>query len=145
MKKGFTKSLVLICVLTTMSASTAFATVTRSIEYQQKQNVEQIRQQNDALKQQNSYLMQQNEILRQQTEALKQSQVNVHPIQNYTTAPVVTPIYTQSAVYYSAPAPVYYPPATVYSPGPWYGGLAAGYMLGHWSSPRWGHGCCHWR
>ena len=137
MKKVLVKCLVLTCVLTTMSVSTAFAGVSQSSVYQQQQ-VEQIRQQNEALKQQNGYLMQQTEILRQQTEALKQSQMNTHPVQAYAPSPVY---------YAPAPAPVYYAQSQVYSPGPWYGGMAAGYMLGQFSgygrgcSRGWGRGC----
>lgn len=122
MKKGLVRYLVLTYVLTTMAVSTAFADVNQSNIYQQQQ-LEQICQQNEALKQQTGYLMQQTEMLRQQTEALKQSQA-----------------YASYPVYY-APAPIYYAPSKVYSPGPWYGGLAAGYILGHWSGCGrcWGH------
>lgn len=141
MKKDLVKCLVLTFVLTTMTVSTAFANVNQSSAYQQQQ-LEQIRQQNEALKQQNSYLMQQTEILKQQTEALKQSQTVVHPIQAC--------VSTQSPVYYApAPTQVYYTQAPVYPPGPWYGGVAAGYVLGQCFGPRyhcgWGHGCGHWR
>lgn len=148
MKKILVKGLVLTFVLTTMTVSTAFAASNQSSAYQQQQ-LEQIRQQNEALKQQNSYLMQQTEMLKQQAEALKQGQVynqppvNVHPVQSY----VATPTYTQSAVYYTQPVQAYYTPAPVYSPGPWYGGVAAGYILGQCFGPRyrcgWGHRWCH--
>lgn len=131
MKKGLVRYLILTCVLTTMAVSTAFADVSKSNVYQQQ--LEQIRQQNEALKQQNGYLIQQTEILRQQTEALKQSQT-YNQTQTYASYPV-----------YYASAPVYYAPNQVYSPAPWYGGLAAGYILGHWSGCGrcWGHRWCH--
>lgn len=135
MKKKLAKGLILTCVFTAMTVSTAFASVNQSNTYQQ--------QQLDQIKQQNQILMQQNEYLKQQTDALKQNQVqgSVHAVQAYAPAPV----YAQSPMYYAPPAQVYYTPSPVYSPGPWYGGLAAGYILGncgHW----WGRGCCrHWR
>lgn len=126
MKKGLLKGIVLTCVLTTMTVSTAFASVSQASSYQQ---------QVEAIKQQNQLLMQQNEYLRQQAEALKQnqgySQAYSQPTQVYMPAPV----YVQSPVYVHTP---------VYNPAPWYGGLAAGYILGNWG--RCGHwGCHHWR
>lgn len=127
MKKGLLKRIFLTCVLTTMSVSTAFASVSQSSSYQQ---------QIDAIKQQNQILMQQNEYLRQQTEALKQNQgynqTYSQPAQVY----VPSPVYVQTPVYVHA-----------YNPAPWYGGLAAGYILGNWTGySHWGHGCCHrWR
>lgn len=140
MKKGFVKYLVLTFVLSVVTVSTAFAGTNQTSAYQQQQ-LEQMRQQNEALNQQNEYLKQQTEILKQQTEALKQTQVqgSVHTVQTYSP----TQVYAPCPVYYTPPAQVYYAPAQVYSPGPWYGGLAAGYILGqgfrcgHW----WGGGC----
>lgn len=134
MKKGLVKFLVLTFVLTTMSVSGAFAASIQAGTYQ-KQQLELIRQQNEALKQQNEYL-------KQQTEALKQNQAPMsgQAVQTYAPAPVYAP---SPAVYY-APAPVYYSRPS-YAPGPWYGGLAAGYILGNWGrcGRGWGHGYRH--
>lgn len=120
MKKIFVKCMALACLLTPIAP--AFA------------NTQQ---------QQIDLLQQQNTLLQQQLNALKQNQTTVQtvPVQGqvyYQPAPM----YTQATVY---PTPVYvqYVHPT-YTPGPWYGGLAAGYVLGSFSRSCWRHGCHHY-
>lgn len=130
MKKVLVKCLVLTCLLTPMNVSKVFASVSQS--YQQQQ-LELIRQQNEALKQQTDYLRQQVDALKQ-NQTTVQGQVYYQPAPVYTQPPVyTTPMYVQTPVYYHQ----------AYNPGPWYGGLAAGYILGNWSrcGHWWGGGC----
>lgn len=122
MKKSLVKYLVLICALTTMTVSTAFAGVNQSSAYQQQQ-FEQIRQQNDALIQQNEYLKQQIDSLRQQTEAIRQNQA-------YNQGYIEGQGSGQRNNHYQL-----------------YTGMGVGYIMGQWFGPRyhcgWGHRCCH--
>lgn len=156
MKKVLLKSLVLTCVITGISVSTVFASVSQPSS-SQKQRLELLRQQNEALQVQNDALKQQADLLRQQADALKQGQTYtqaptpVNAVQMYPAAQVYAQPQVPVQVY--SPAPMYVPNTVyvhshTYNPGPWYGGLGLGYVLGAWTScgRGWGHGCCHrWR
>jgi len=123
MKKDLVKFLVLTCVLTTMTVSTALANVTQSVSYQQQSD--QISQQNEMLRQQNEYLMQQTEILKQQSDALKQSQA-------YNQGYMEGQGYNQRRNHSQL-----------------YTGLGLGYVMGQFCFPHygcgygWGRRCCH--
>lgn len=115
MKKVLAKCLVLTCLLAPMTP--VFANTVQQ-------------QQIDLLQQQNALLQQQINVLKQ-NQTTVQGQVYAQQAPAYAPAPVyTTPVYVQTpTVMYSHPA---------YAPGPWYGGLAAGYILGNWSH------CGHW-
>lgn len=119
MKKVLAKGLILTCLLA--PTASAFASTPQQ--------------------QQIDLLQQQNALLQQQVNALKQNQTTVQGQVYYQPAPVYTaPVYT-SPMYVQTPVYVH----QGYAPGPWYGGLAAGYVLGSWSR-GWGGRCCHrWR
>lgn len=111
MKKDLLNFFVLACVLTVMATSAAFADVSKASTVQQ--------QQTELYNQQLDYLRQQTEYLRQQTDALRQNQA-----------------YNQG--YIEGQRYSYH--RNVYVPGVFFGGIAAGYLLGH----RHGYGhCCH--
>lgn len=128
MKKDLAKYLILPCVVFSMMASTAFASV-NNINGLQQQQIEQYRQQTEALTQQTEQLKQQVEYLRQQSEAVRQGQLYN---QAYSQG------YSEGMRDYQRPA---YVQRYTYNPAPFYGGLGVGYILGHWSYGC-GH-CCH--
>lgn len=130
MKKELTKILVLPCIILTMAASTASASV-NNISSIQQQQIEQYRQQTEALNQQTQELRQQVEYLKQQSEALRQGQLYN---QAYTQG------YSEGMRDYQRPA---YVQRYVYNPAPFYGGLGLGYVLGHWGGGRCCHHCWH--
>lgn len=119
MKKDLLKLFVLTCVFTVMSAPATFAYSTQGSITQRQEQADLYAQQVDYLRQQNEYLRQQTEVLKQQNAALQQSQA-----------------YNQG--YMEGQRPYYH--RDYYTPSVFVGGLATGYLIGHW--PVYRH-CCH--
>lgn len=120
MKKYLLKLLVLTCICAVISAPASFAYVVQNGVSQKQEQTDLYAQQIDYLRQQTEYLRQQTEALKQQNEALKQGQV-----------------YNQG---YMEGQKTYYH-RDYYTPSVFVGGLATGYLIGHW--PVYRHHCHH--